>query len=407
MCDPHALTLRALRRVFSAESSREPIPISVVAAGKASGGMLAALREFDHVRVRETVVAHGGHPLPDAASVEAGREALRLASDARAHGEMLVVLVSGGASAMLEAPADGISLADIVQLTKMLLASGMPIARMNAVRKHVSAIKGGQLAAAAGATLTLAISDVHAPVPDDPASIGSGPTVGDASTFADVERALGDAGLIERVPAAVRERIERGVRGDVPETPKPEDSRLARARFVLAGSRQDAMDGACAAARARGYRVVRVTEPTLGEADEAARQFVALAGRATTGGREAVCVVASGETTVSIGERHGKGGRNQEFALAAAPGLEAIGTCALASIGTDGVDGPTDAAGAIVDSTTATRTRALGIDMAAVLAAHDAYPALQRLGDLIITGPTGTNVGDLQLLLARSADLTS
>jgi glycerate 2-kinase len=395
MCDSHDMTLRALQRSFSVESS-ESVSISVVAAGKASRGMLEALRAFDRVRVREMVVAQGGHPLPDAASVQAARDALRLASAARARGEALIVLLSGGASAMLEMPADGISLEDVVLLTKLLLASGMPIAQMNAVRKHLSAIKGGQLAAAAGSTVTLAISDVHAPVADDPASIGSGPTVADPSTFADVERALREVELIERVPAAVRDRIVRGVRGEVPETPKPGDSRLSRARFVLAGSREDAMDGACAEANARGFRVVRIAEPTLGEAEEAARRFLAVVGNAGMH-RERACVVASGETTVTIGERHGRGGRNQEFALAAASGLEALGTCALASVGTDGVDGPTDAAGAIVDSTTASRARALGIDIAGALALHDAYPALQRLGDLVVTGPTGTNVGDLQV----------
>lgn len=364
--------------------------------------MLAAVGDVDRVSVRETVVARGGHPVPDAASVESAKEALRLAVDARARGDVLLVLLSGGASAMLEMPADDISLADLVLLTKLLLASGMPIADMNAVRKHVSAIKGGQLAAAAGRTITVAISDVHAPVADDPASIGSGPTVADPSSFADVERALRTAGLIERVPARVRDRIARGMRGEVGETPKPGDSRLAQSRFVLAGSRQDAMDGASTEAAARGYRVVRVADPTLGEASEAARAFVARGADAIRATRGSVCVVASGETTVRLGQEHGTGGRNQEFALAAARELAPLGACVLASIGTDGVDGPTDAAGAIVDSTTIARAMSLGIDIAHALASHDVYPALQSLGDLVVTGPTGTNVGDVQVLLAGS-----
>ena len=364
--------------------------------------MLAGLRDFDRVRVRDTVVARGGHPLPDVASVESAQAALRVAADARGHGDVLLVLLSGGASAMLEMPAAGISLADFVLLTKLLLASGMAIADMNAVRKHVSAIKGGRLAAAAGSTLTFAISDVHAPVPDDPASIGSGPTVADPSTFADAERALRAADLIERVPASVGEHIARGVRGEVPETPKPGDARLSHAQFVLAGSRQDAMDGACAEATGRGYHVVRISEPTLGDASRAAVAFVARGADAARAAKGRVCVVASGETTVRLGGDHGVGGRNQEFALAAASTLESLGACVLASIGTDGVDGPTDAAGAIVDSTTFARSRALGVAIDRALAAHDAYPALQRLGALVVTGPTGTNVGDLQLLLLGS-----
>lgn len=373
--------------------------MGVVAAGKASRGMLAALRDFDRVSVRDTIVARGGHPLPDAASVESAQAALHLAADARARGDVLLVLLSGGASAMLEMPAAGISLDDFVLLTKLLLASGMPIAEMNAVRKHVSAIKGGRLAAAAGATLTLAISDVHAPVPDDPASIGSGPTVGDPSTFADAEHALRKADLVERVPASIREHIARGVRGEISETPKPGDSRLSHARFVLAGSRQDAMDGAAAEAAARGYRVIRIPEPTIGEAGDAAAAFIRRASDGARSGRGPLCVVASGETTVKLGDEHGRGGRNQEFALAVASTLESLGACVLASIGTDGVDGPTDAAGAIVDSSTASRARTLGIDIDRALASHDAYPALQRLGDLVVTGRTGTNVGDLQLWL--------
>jgi glycerate 2-kinase len=236
-------------------------------------------------------------------------------------------------------------------------------------------------------------------VPDDPASIGSGPTVADSSTYADAERALRTAGLIGRVPASVREHIARGVRGELPETPKPGDSRLSRARFVLAGSRQDAMDGACAEAAARGYRVVRISEPMLGEASQAGVAFVARAAGLASEGRGAVCVVASGETTVRLGDERGRGGRNQEFALAAASALEPLGPCALASVGTDGVDGPTDAAGAIVDSSTSSRARTLGLGIDRALASHDAYPALQRLGDLVVTGPTGTNVGDLQLWL--------
>ena len=352
-------------------------------------------------RVREVLVASGGHPVPDQASVAAGTRALQLAAESRVRDERLVVLLSGGASAMLAAPADGITLDDKSAVTVQLLRSGLPIAGMNAVRKHISKIKGGQLAAAAGRSVTFAISDVHGPVEDDPAVIGSGPTVADPTTFADAERALGDAGLLDDFPASIRERLSRGARGEVPETLKRGDRRLTGAEFVLAGSRRDAMYGACAEAAERGYLVERIGPATVGEAALAARTFVGRVRNLARDSARPLCVVAAGETTVTLplSGSVGAGGRNQEFALAAARELRELGICVLASVGTDGIDGPTDAAGAIADATTVTRGAALGLDADAVLAAHDAYPFFGALDDLVVTGPTGTNVGDLQIFL--------
>jgi len=362
--------------------------------------MLESLRARHGAQVREALVAGGAHPIPDARSVESAAKALRLAEDARRRGALLVVLLSGGASAMLAAPADGVSLEDKAGVTSRLLASGLPIAAMNAVRKHLSAIKGGRLGAAAGASITYAISDVHAPIEDDPSVIGSGPTVADPSTFADAIAALREGGLWDRVPGAVRSRLERGVRGEYPETIKPGDARLARAAFVLAGSRWDAMQAAASDARALGYAVVIVPGPIVGEARDAAARFVERALAVREGGAGRVAVIASGETTVTIRDPKGagRGGRNQEFALAAASRLAGV-PAALISIGTDGIDGPTDAAGAVVDGTTMIRAQAAGLDAASALAAHASYDFFRSLGDLIVTGPTGTNVGDLQLLL--------
>jgi glycerate 2-kinase len=352
-------------------------------------------------RVRETNVSAGRHPVPDEVSVAAGARALHLAAASRARNERLVVLLSGGASAMLAVPADGVSLPDKASLTELLLRSGLPIAAMNAIRKHVSAIKGGQLAAAAGRSTTFAISDVHAPVEDDPAVIGSGPTVADPTTFADAERALRGAGLLDLVPASIRDRLSAGVRGGIGETPKPGDPRLRDAEFALAGARDDAMAGASAEAASRGYDVERIAPPTLGEASAAAHAFVARVREIARDRTRPVCVVASGETTVTLpmSGRVGAGGRNQEFALAAASDLRDLGACVLASVGTDGIDGPTDAAGAIADAVTLTRAASIGLDAGAALAAHDAYPFFRALDDLIVTGPTGTNVGDLQVVL--------
>jgi glycerate 2-kinase len=397
-CDPEALVSRAVAR----EGVELGSGIVVVAAGKAASPMANAFAKLHEGAVAEILIARGSHPVPDGASVEAALRALRLAREVSAGGGRLVVLLSGGASAMMAAPADTLTLEDKIAATRALLASGLAIGELNAVRKHLSAIKGGQLGAAAGRSITYAISDVHAPIEDDPATIGSGPTVADPTTFADAERALRSADLLDAVPTGVRERIARGVRGEVSETIKPGDPRLARARFVLAGSRRDAMDGACGEAASRGYALVRVAAPTIGSAVDAASTFVELVRREAADRPRPICVVASGETTVRVSSDAGVGGRNQEFALAAVRALESLAPCVLASVGTDGIDGPTDAAGALADSSTLARARALGLDADAALRRHDSHPFFRALGDLIVTGPTGTNVGDLQVLLLGS-----
>jgi glycerate 2-kinase len=405
-CDARQLTARAMVRYSHALPPHASF--RVVAAGKAAAAMLRAFHDEHAQGITSQVVASpatgAGHPEPNDVSLACGRRALALASDARRAGETLVVLLSGGASAMLAMPADGLTLDDKVQATRALLGSGLPIARMNGVRKHLSAIKGGRLAASAGRSVTLAISDVHAPVEDDPAVIGSGPTVGDETTFADAVRALRDARVLEAVPATVRDHLLRGAAGERDETIKSGDPRLAQSDFFIAGTRHDAMDGVVEEARARGYHVLRIEPPTLGDARDAARAFAAELGQRCRSSLSPLCLVASGETTVRIEGPAGLGGRNQEFALAAAAGMASFGDCALASIGTDGIDGPTDAAGAIVDSTTLARASARGLDAAAALSAHDSYTFFQALRDLVITGPTGTNVGDVQIFLAGSKD---
>jgi hydroxypyruvate reductase len=360
-------------------------------------------------RVHDLVVARGSHPLPDAASVQSATRALALAHATASAGGVLVVLLSGGASAMLAAPAEGLTLDDKIALTRHLLASGLSIAGMNAIRKHVSAIKGGQLAAAAGRSITYAISDVHSPVEDDPAVIASGPTIADPSTYADALDALRQTGVTAPRPlepgsdpglTPVLRHLQRGTRGEIAETPTPGDPRLGDARFVLAGSRRDAMDGAAVEAQQLGYIVQRIHAPTLGDAAAAGRAFVEAAQAIVARVGRPACVIAGGETTVTLMGQTGVGGRNQEFALTAALAMARSGNVALASLGTDGIDGPTDAAGAIVDATTIARAQAMGLDASAALARHDSHPFFQSLGDLIVTGPTGTNVGDLQVFLS-------
>ena len=388
--------------------------ITLVAAGKVAEPMAAAfLRHYPRSVTAGLVAAptggeplgplerrRVGHPVPDAESVAAGRRALALAGRAAA-GDLLVVLLSGGASAALAVPVAGLTLEAKMEATRSLLAGGVAIDRINCVRKHLSAVKGGRLAAAAsGEVVTLAVSDVVGPVPDDPAVIGSGPTAPDPTTFADALE-VADADTVRAAfPAAARLALARGRRGELPETPKPGDPRLDRSRVHVIGSRLDALDAAAGKAADLGYHVQVLTEPATGEARVAGEAHVRRAAALGAGLPRPACVVSAGETTVAV-KGNGRGGRNQEFALGAAPLLgELFDRAALASVGTDGVDGPTDAAGAIVDTTTLARAGpAGGVALRRHLDDNDAYPFLDRLGDLLRLGPTRANVGDLQVLL--------
>jgi glycerate 2-kinase len=346
-----------------------------------------------------TIWFDAGHPFPDDGSVRGARKVIDAAA-ASHEGHLIVVLLSGGGSALMALPAEGISLDDKQKTARTLMAAGADIYELNTVRKHLSAIKGGQLAAAAhGSVLTLAISDV---VGDDLSVIASGPTVPDDSTFDEALQVLARRGGLERYPAAVVRRLRDGAAGLVPETPAPGDVRLSRARAYVIGAQRGAIEGARQSAAALGYHVSIVAEPITGEARIAATEHVARAARAIAVLSRPVCVISSGETTVTVSGT-GKGGRNQEFAFAMAQAIEALGPrVAAASVGTDGIDGPTDAAGAVVDSSTFERAMAAGItEPERYLADNNTYAFFDRLGDLIRTGPTGTNVGDLQVILVE------
>ena len=337
----------------------------------------------------------GAHPVPTAASEQAGRTALALAESAGPD-DTLLVLLSGGASALMAVPADDVTLDDKRVTTDRLLRAGADIYALNTVRKHLSAIKGGRLAAhAQGACRALVISDV---VGDDLSVIASGPTVGDASTFGDALDVLRRFGGEDAFPRAAVDRLRRGAAGDAAETPKPGDARLARATTTLIGSRGDAMTGAATEATTRGYHVVRLDDPVVGDARTTAVAFLRAALARTADSAGPTCIVSSGETTVRV-TGAGKGGRNQEFALAGVELLARAGTALLASVGTDGIDGPTDAAGAVADHTTMHRAAVAGLAPDSFLADNNSYAFFDALGDLIHTGPTGTNVGDLQIIL--------
>jgi glycerate-2-kinase len=370
-----------------------------------AGGVIAGPRVGTTALPRGVEWFDAAHPAPDGASEAAGRRALQMAAASRPEGS-LVVLLSGGASSMLAVPAGRLSLGEKIATAGTLMKAGTAIADLNCVRKHLSAIKGGRLAAAARRTITLAISDVHQPVADDPAVIGSGPTVADPTTCADALSVIRRAGVEDRIPASVVAHLERCD----DETPKPGDPRLQDTAFEVLANRQLAVDAAARTARTSGYDVHIIDAPVVGEAREAGVAFAAeglkqVASAAvstpTVSSGRCVCIIGSGETTVRV-RGAGRGGRNQEFALGAVPVLGSLppGTVAvLASAGTDGIDGPTDAAGAFIDTSTALRAARAGVSREQSLAVNGAYDFFEPLGDLIVWGPTGTNVGDLHVML--------
>ena len=385
--------------------------VDVIAAGKAAGVMLNAFATSTAVPLRRllgigpqrpAIIPEGaewqdaGHPLPNDGSVAGARGALEIAQ-ASGRDDLLVVLLSGGGSALMTLPARGISLVEKQQTARTLMEQSADIYELNTVRKHLSAIKGGQLAAAAGGSvLTLAVSDV---VGDDLSVIASGPTVADESTYARALEILRVRGGTDAYPAAAVERLRQGAAGVLPETPATGDARLQRSTARVIGPQRGAIEGAESAARRLGYHVHIVREAVIGEARERAVTHVAHVATAIETMARPICVISSGETTVTV-RGGGKGGRNQEFALAMAPVLATLGEqVAATSIGTDGIDGPTDAAGAIVDSTTLQRAQAAGLLPEQFLNDNNTYAFFERLNDLIQTGPTATNVGDLQVIL--------
>jgi hydroxypyruvate reductase len=412
--DVHPLVHRALAEVRSPARGR----VVVVGAGKASGAMAAAVEDAlgDRVAGGLVVVKDGyraptrridlveaGHPVPDARGEAAARQ-IRALAEAAGADDLLLVLVSGGGSALTPAPVPPITLGDKQAMTRLLLAAGANINQLNAVRKHCSLLKGGQLARAAAPTRVhaLLLSDV---IGDPLDVIASGPTAPDASTFAEALAILERFDLRSRAPRSIVDRLERGRRGEIPETPKPDDPVFRAVTNTVIGNNLLVVDAAAARARALGYTPHLLTRALEGEAREVAGTLVGLA-RQIRDGRGPVaapaCLIAGGETTVTVRGR-GVGGRCQEFALAAAIALEGVdGVVALAA-GTDGTDGPTEAAGAVADGATAPRAREHGHDPRNRLGENDSNALFAALGDLVITGPTNTNLLDLYLLLVAPA----
>jgi hydroxypyruvate reductase len=335
------------------------------------------------------------HPYPDARSEAGATRALAIAQGVHS-GEALVILLSGGASSLMAAPIDGLTLLDKIETTRLMMTSGADIHALNTVRRHLSKVKGGRLAAACvGTTITLAISDV---VGDDLPAIGSGPGVPDETTWADASAALARFGG-DAHSARVKSVVASGLAGLVPETPKPGHPALARAKARVIGSRLDAMEGARAAAAGRGYHVIVLTDAITGEAKHTAIEWLNRVKLAIAQAPRPACVISSGETTVRVTGK-GAGGRNLEFVLALAEPISAMPGAAVASIGTDGIDGSSGVAGGIVDSTTMTRAAAAGLASPVnFLAANDSLAFFAPLDDVVRLGRTDTNVGDLQVLL--------
>jgi glycerate 2-kinase len=388
--------------------------IFAIAIGKASAAMASALErrlagriaaglavipatEVSTYSAGRIQAVPGGHPLPTAESEAAGRAVLAMLAQARRE-DLVIVALSGGASAMFAAPAAGVTLEDKVAVTSALLRSGATIREINTVRKHLSSVKGGQLARAArGArVISLVLSDVPG---NDLATIGSGPTVADPTTYGDAISALKRRRIWGRTPEPVREHLERGAAGEIAETPKSGDPVFARCSAAVIGDNATALDAAERHAHAQGWTALRWSA-LAGEADQLGRT---LASRLASIYGPRVCVLAGGEPVVTV-RGSGRGGRAQQAALAmalemdrASRGRKIAGMFA----GTDGIDGPTDAAGGFAFSDTVARAAALGLDAHAASRANDAYNLLDRTGDLVRTGPTGTNVADIFIGLAN------
>lgn len=424
--DPFAAVQRALQRdgeTLIVGGRRHDLGqyrrVIVLGAGKAGAPMTQAVESVLGDKISDGLVVvktdHGGptqrvriveasHPTPDAAGVTAGQQILSLAADA-GQDDLVIALISGGGSALLVAPADGLTLADKQGLTASLLACGATINEMNCLRKHCSGVKGGQLArSVAPATLiTLVLSDVIGSPLD---VIASGPTVPDSSTWADAWTLVEKYDLASRLPAAVVARLQAGLRGEIPDTPDADDPVFAASQTLVVADNFVAAQAARRKAQDLGYNVLLLTTFLDGDAANAGRLLAALAREVQASGNPLpapACLILGGETTVQLGDTPGKGGRNQEVALSAGLALRDSQGITVISLATDGSDGPTDSAGAMADGGTVSRGAAVGLSAGDHLRSHNAYPYLVASHDLLRSGPTQTNVNDLMFVFVEKA----
>ncbi|HXV32086.1 MAG TPA: glycerate kinase [Sinorhizobium sp.] len=383
----------------------------VIGAGKAASQMAAAFERLWDGPLSGAVVARHGpvetcerirvlqsaHPVPDAAGLVASSTLLELVEGLTAD-DLVVALISGGGSALLPAPPNGLTLDDEIAVNKALLASGAPISAMNVVRKHVSRIKGGRLAFAASPArvVSLVVSDVPG---DDPAFVASGPTVPDRSSLQEARE------IVARYGMALPERVMAHLSSDAARAPSPDDPAFAGNEVHVIASAGVSLEAAAALARAAGVEAVILSDAIEGEARDIGRMHAALAREVASRNRpftKPVVLLSGGETTVTIsGNAYGKGGRNSEFLLSLALDIDGVGGIDALAADTDGIDGSQDNAGAFADGTSVGRMRAAGADPRAHLARHDAWSAFAASGDLFVPGPTGTNVNDFRAILIR------
>jgi glycerate 2-kinase len=347
------------------------------------------------------IIMEGGHPLPDERGMNGARDISVLLRGA-GEDDLVICLVSGGGSALMTSPAEGITLADHQVLTSILLACGATINEINILRKHLETLKGGALARLASpATLvTLILSDV---VNDPLDVIASGPCVPDPSTYADALKVLEKYGISDQVPKSVLDHLNCGLRGEILETPKPGEDLFRHTRNVIVGSNRLAAEAARDQAKKENFNAMLLTTSMQGEASQVGRHLSSIAREIVASGKplpRPACIIAGGETTVTI-RGNGMGGRNQELALGAVDGLAGLEGIALVTLATDGGDGPTNAAGAVVTGASFDRARRFGLSPDDYLARNDAYHFFETLGDLLILGPTQTNVNDLALVFVR------
>ena len=395
---------RQYDRVFLIAAGKAAVPmahaIEEITGERLNGGLAITKHGHASRRLKKCRIIQAGHPIPDEAGAEASRTVEKLLRELNAR-DLLLVALSGGASALLSAPAAGLTLIDKQKTTDLLLRSGANIGELNVVRKHLSRLKGGRLAQLAypATIVSLLLSDV---IGDPLDVIGSGPTAPDSSTFADALAVICKFDLLRRVPKTVRQLLEDGAKGLFPETPKLNSALFKQVHNLVIGSNRIALEAAAKAARKLGYRTLILSSSMQGETRDVAGVHAQILREVVVSHQPLAppaCLLSGGETTVTV-RGGGTGGRNQEFALAASVPIDGLRRVLVLSAGTDGTDGLTDAAGAIATGRTVTRARALGLDPQKYLVANDSYSFFKALGGLVKTGPTGTNVMDIHLLLA-------
>ena len=404
--------LGKIRRVLVVGAGKAGVPMAEAVAeilgDRLTSGIVLVKEGYvgsdSHEKVSESWrglrILEAGHPVPDQRGIEGANQIIELLKEAQ-EDDLVICLISGGGSALMTCPEDPVGLEDLRALTEALLASGANINEINALRKHLEGLKGGKLArlAAPAHTAALILSDV---VGDPLDVIASGPTVPDASTFEDAFRVLERYGLLEKAPEAVIARLQKGMQGKFAENPKPEDPIFQKVHNVVVASNVLAARAAVEQARREGFHAMLLTTYLQGEARQAGRMLAAIARQIAASGQpleRPACVVIGGETTVRL-QGHGLGGRNQEMALGAVRDMAGLQGATLICLATDGDDGPTEAAGAVVTGDTLHRASQRGLEPADFLERNDAFHFFDPLGDLLKTGPTRTNVNDLAFVFA-------